>query len=147
MQAQKVGSVNWEAANRLIPLLSDKQDTICQRVSRRLLDAFPEIQPMLKLEGGLSVEKRLSEVSVTRLCRMVQAILLFETLTIADQEFRWAGGVLPRNGVTYQQQISMARWFFKEINQLQLNADEKLLLADIEQHILHLIDDIYKQSQ
>jgi hypothetical protein len=139
--------VNWDAANRLIPLLSDKQETICLRVSRRLLDTYPEIQRMLKLEGGLSMEKRLSEVSVTRLCRMLQAILLFETLDLADQEFRWAGGVLPRSGVTYQHNLSMTRWFFQEINQFELQPGEALLLASIEQHILQLIEETYAPNK
>jgi hypothetical protein len=102
---------------------------------------------MLKLEGSLSPEKRLSDVSVSRLCRMLQAILLFETLTIAEQEFRWAGGVLPRNGVTHQHQLSMLRWFFEEINQLSLEPAEIALLAGIEQHIITVIDSVYQQEK
>lgn len=110
------------------------------------MNTFPELEQLLKLEGGISAAQRLNDVSVERLCKLVQAILLFETMTIADQEFRWASGVLPRSGVTYRHQMSMVSWFFEEVRRLELDSSEMALTRQIEEHLLDQVDQIYPRS-
>ncbi len=136
--------MNATAAARLAAKLDGKRDMICKRVTVRLLATFPELKQVLHLEGGIAAEDRLNQTATDRLCELVRAILLFESLSLADQEFRWAGGVLPRYGVRYQHQSSMVRWFFEEFVRLGLDEEEMRLVGEIEQYILSIVKSVYK---
>ncbi len=136
--------INSAAAGRLAARLNEMRTTISRRVSIRLLAAFPEIEPMLNLEGNKAAEDRLILMAVDRFSELVRGILIFESLTIADNEFRWAAGVLPRSGVTLRHQSSMVRWFFAEVCLLGLDDEELTLARDIEHHILDVLNEIYK---
>lgn len=133
-------------ASRLAGHIQSKQDTICKRVTVRLLVSYPDLKQLLKLEGGTSAEERLNSVSVQRFSELVRAILLFEVLELADQEFQWAGGVLPRHGVQFQHQTALVRWYFEEVSRLDLDAEELALAGEIEEHLLSIIRAIYKQA-
>lgn len=136
--------MNSAAAGRLALRLSEKKDLISKRVTTRLLATFPELIQLLKLEGGVSPEERLTQVSTGRLVELVRAILIFETLSLADQEFQWAGGVLPRTGVTYRHQSFMVRWFFEELGRLGLDAEELMVARELEHYILDVVAAVYK---
>jgi hypothetical protein len=133
-----------EAASSLLQQLQQHGDRLVERVTTRLLAAFPELTQMLKLEGNITVEERLRRVSSERFLKLVQAILLFETFDIADQEFEWASGVLPRSGVSYKHQAAMVRWFFDEAEQLSLTADELATLREVRQHLVKTVDRLYR---
>lgn len=136
--------MNSAAASRVAARINDKKDMLCKRVSIRLLATFPEIMRMLKLEGDAAPEQRLTEVSTGRLAELVRAILIFETLSLADQEFQWAAGVLPRNGVTYRHQSFMVRWFFEELGRLGLDAEELMVIREVEHYILDVVAAVLK---
>jgi hypothetical protein len=76
----------------------------------------------------------------------VRAVLLFEQPTIADSEIRWASGVLPRNGVTYDHQATMITWFFEEVAKLPLTANERRVAAEIERHMLAQVRQAYRHN-
>jgi hypothetical protein len=137
--------IDTVAAGRLAARLKKERDGLCRRLTPRLLAAFPEIARMLKLEGDVSIEERLNEAACERFCGLVQAICVFESLSVVDQEFRWAIGVLPRNGVSYDHQMSMVRWFFEELRRLGLEDDEAQLAREMESYITHLIDQLYRE--
>jgi hypothetical protein len=137
--------IDTVAASRLAGRLKRERDGLCRRLTPRLLAAFPEIARMLKLEGDVSVEERLNEAACERFCGLVQAICVFESFSVVDQEFRWAIGVLPRNGVSYDHQMAMVRWFFEELHRLGLEDDEAKLVSEIESYITHLIDQLYQE--
>src|SRR5690606_10523723 len=97
---------------RLADLLNKQRQSICEPVAARLLRAFPELARTLRLEESYAPAARLSEVAVERLSELVRSMLIFELPALADQELRWAQGVLPRKGVTYEHQSALVRWFF-----------------------------------
>lgn len=134
------------AATRLAAQLSSQHQSLCSQVSMRLLRAFPELTRTLRIEEAYTPISRLSAVSVERLNELVRAILLFELPSLADQELRWAHGVLPRNGVTYEHQTTMVRWFFEEVRKLPLSNAELAITREIEQYFLNQIRQVFREN-
>lgn len=134
------------AATRLADKLSHHHQPLCDQVSARLLMAYPELTQSLRLEENYTPVSRLTEVSVGRLNELVRAILLFDLPSLADQELRWAQGVLPRSGVTPEHQASMVRWFFEEVRKLPISSMELAISREIEQYFLGRIRQIHKTN-
>lgn len=133
-------------ANRLAGQLNTMHKPLCRHVSARLLQAYPELSQMLRLEESYSPTERLAEVAVERLSELVRSVLLFELPTLADNELNWAAGVLPRSGVTMQHQSAMVRWFFEEVRRMGLTPPELELTYELERHFLHAISEAYTKS-
>lgn len=134
------------AATRLASQLNSQGQPICQQVSARLLRAYPDLTRSLRLEENYQAADRLSEVAVTRLNELVRAVLLFEQPAIADSEFQWAVGVLPRRGVTKEHQQTMVRWFFEEVRRLPLGAPERNLSRELEQYFVEAIGHAFERN-
>ncbi|MFP4435979.1 MAG: hypothetical protein ACLFVO_01925 [Chloroflexaceae bacterium] len=127
------------AAEHLAEQLATQRTLICARVTTRLLLTFPELVQTLRMEAATSVEARLSEVASERMYELVRAILLFGLPNLAEQELRWAVGVLPRSGVTTEHQAAMIRWFFEETRQIGLEPAEIAITQELEQYMLDLL--------
>lgn len=133
-------------ASRLAGQLSAQRQLICRQVSNRLLRAYPELTRTLRLEENYQAADRLSEVAVERLSELVRAVLLFELPALADGELQWAGGVLPRRGVTSQHQTAMVRWYFEEVRRLPLTPAESDLARELEQHFVSAVAAAHGQN-
>jgi hypothetical protein len=127
------------AAEHLAEQLATQRTLICARVTSRLLLTFPELAQTLRMEAATSVEARLSEVAAERMYELVRAILLFGLPNLAEQELRWAVGVLPRSGVTTEHQAAMIRWFFEETRQIRLGPAEIAVTQELERYMLDLL--------
>jgi hypothetical protein len=134
------------AATRLADQLRSHQHQLCNQVSSRLLAAYPELTRSLRLEENYQPIARLSEVAVERLNDLVRSVLLFDLPSLADQELRWAHGVLPRSGVTAEHQSSMVRWFFEEVRKLPISTMELAITREIEQYFLVQIRQFQQMS-
>ncbi len=132
------------AAAQLAEQLNDEQERLCEVVAVRLLRAFPEITQTLRLEENHTPTTRLLHVAVTRLYELVRAMLLFEQPTLADSELRWAHGVLPRSGVTYEHQAMLIARFFEEVATLPLTSNERRVAHEIERHMLAQVNQVYR---
>lgn len=137
--------MNTVAANHLAGRLAAQRDYLSQCVAARLLAAYPELSAVLQMEtvAVSSARDRLGEVSVRRLNELVRSILIFEDLSIAEQELRWAVGVLPRRGVKMRHQATMVRWFFEEVERLDLTREERALIHSIEHYLMNVIETVY----
>ncbi len=135
------------AATSLANRLSSEQKLICESVAARLLQTYPELLGMLRLEEQYQAAERLSAVAVERLSELVRSVLIFELPTIADSELGWAHGVLPGQGVTHQHQAAMVRWYFEELRRLPLGPAEQAISCELEQHFLGVIRQVYALSQ
>ena len=134
------------AASRLAGQLAAQSDNICSHVASRLLRAFPELTQSLRLEENYQPMARLRSVAVDRLNELVRSVLLFEQLSLADSEFRWAHAVLPRSGVTYEHQSAMVRWYFDEVRRLPLGQSELSVVRELEQHFLGQVRQAYAEQ-
>jgi len=126
------------ATAALAARLDALRPTICIEVAEQLLEAFPELHDMLRLRTP-SPAARLSAVSVERLCQLVRAMLLFGEPSLADKEFRWAWGVLPRSGVRAEQQVAMVHWFFDALRRDNLTLAETQVASEVERYLIELI--------
>ncbi|NJM07525.1 hypothetical protein HC891_17080 [Candidatus Gracilibacteria bacterium] len=131
------------AASQLAAQLELQRDELCAHVASRLLQGFPDITQTLRLEEQYSPELRLSEVAVLRFNELVRAVLLFELPELANKEFSWARGVLPRHGVTIEHQYALISVFFEEVRRLNLGPAELQLARDVEHEILNQIQCAY----
>lgn len=137
--------MNTVAATHLAGRLEAQRDYLSTRVAARLLAAYPELASVLQLEtvAVSSAQDRLGEVAVRRLLELVRSILIFEDLSIAEQELRWAVGVLPRRGVEIRHQSTMVRWFFEEVEDFDLATEERKLIHSIEHYLLDVVETVY----
>lgn len=131
------------SANRLAALLGEEKVTLCDQVAVRLLQTYPELISTLRLEESYAARTRLAQVAVERLEELIRAMLVFDLPVLAENEFRWARGVLPRWGVTDEHQSMMVRFFFEEVHKLGLDAAEVAIARDTEHYLLALIREIY----
>jgi hypothetical protein len=138
--------MNPGTSTRLAQQLNDQRTPVCTKVASRLLREFPELTTTLRLEESYNAETRISQVAVERLSELVRAILVFDLPSLADKEFGWAQGVLPRSGVTYLHQSTMVRMFFEEVRRLNLSPPETLLSQDLERYLLSVVKTIYNKN-
>ncbi|WP_322816845.1 hypothetical protein [Chloroflexus sp.] len=134
-------------ASQLARRITEHRPALAKRVAGRLLRAFPELTHTLRLEENYDPVERMASVAVQPFSDLVRAILLFNTLEIAETELRWARGVLPRWGVAYEHTTTMIRWYFEELSQLPLSPAERLVVVEVEQYLLCLIARIYESSE
>jgi hypothetical protein len=129
--------MEYGANTRLTSLM--KSQGLCIQVATRLLRAFPELTRTLRLEENYGATERLSRMAVERLSALAQAMLVFELPSLADNELQWASGVLPRNGVTYEHQVTMVRWFFEELRRFELAPDDLATIYQLELYLLNQV--------
>ncbi len=132
------------AANQLAQYVADHRQTISDRVAGRLLRAFPELMQTLRLEENYQPVERMAEVAVRPLSDLVRAMLLFAAPDLAETELRWARGVLPRWGVSFEHTTAMISWYFEELSRLPLTPSERAVAAELEQYLLNLMRRLYR---
>ncbi|WP_298815105.1 hypothetical protein [Chloroflexus sp.] len=135
------------SATELARQIEQHRQTIAERVAGRLLRAFPELAHTLRLEEQYGPVERMAEVSVRPLSDLIRAMLLFNALEIAETELRWARGVLPRWGVSYEHTTTMIRWYFEEVGRLPLSPAARAVAAEVEQHLLSLMIRLYRSTE
>ncbi|WP_322510746.1 hypothetical protein [Chloroflexus sp.] len=135
------------AATQLARRVEEHRQAIAERVASRLLRAFPELAHTLRLEENYSPVERMAEVAVRPLSDLIRAMLLFDALEIAETELRWARGVLPRWGVSYEHTTAMIRWYFEELSRLPLASEERAVAGEIERHLLSLMVRLYRTAE
>lgn len=133
------------AATHLASQINSLRQDLCLPVATKLLRTFPELTHALRIEENYHPTARLSEMAVERLSDLVRAVLLFESPALADTELRWASGVLPRSGVTYEHQSAMVRWYFEEVRRLPLSPGEVALTNELEYYFLEQVRLAYKR--
>ncbi|MEF3275950.1 MAG: hypothetical protein K6356_16405 [Chloroflexus sp.] len=139
--------MNEAAATELARQIEEHRQALAERVASRLLRAFPELTHTLRLEEQYSPVERMAEVSVRPLSDLIRAMLLFDALEIAETELRWARGVLPRWGVSYEHTTAMIRWYFEELGRLTLSPAAQVVASEIERHLLGLMFRLYRSAE
>lgn len=134
-----------DSAAQLAERLKQRHEFLSERVSARLLAAFPELAQLLQLESltATTPARRLGQASVDRFTEMVRAMLIFEDFSIASREIQWAIGVLPHRGVRFEHQSTMVRWFFDEVSQMDLPEAERQLSYQLRDYLLGLVRTAY----
>ncbi|NJN19266.1 MAG: hypothetical protein HC822_24955 [Oscillochloris sp.] len=138
--------MDLSVATSLAEQLGNERQQLCSPVAARMLRAFPELNRSLRLEESYSPTNRLSEMAVERLNELVRSVLLFEAPSLAEHELRWAYGVLPPHGVTFEHQSTMVRWYFEEVRKLQLSSEEHTLTYELERFLLSCVRQVYRRN-
>lgn len=131
-------------SNRLAARLASSEEHVCRNVSDQMLKTYPELQHSLHLDGNATPSLRMSRMSAEPLNAMVRGILVFDTLSVAENELRWAAGVLPRYGVQRKHHTALMHTYFTEVMQLDLDLSEMALVTDLRANLLAMLDVCYQ---
>jgi hypothetical protein len=132
--------MDHKAAEGLAHYLQEREGVITHRVAARMLELYPELTSVLRLEEDYAVVDRLAEVSVERLNRLVRAMLLFEAPTLAEPELRWARDVLQRWGVTSQHTAGLIDCYFADLEQSGIDVPQVKLARQLHRFLLTQLD-------
>ena len=130
-------------AERLAHTLQQHRDELCERVAARHLTAFPELAQTLRHLPGDTPQQRIRAVAVDHFHTLIIATLSFGAPSLAENEYRWGGGVLPRNGVRQQHQIALVRTYAAEAHNLPLDIEERATLNYLATALISIIQALY----
>lgn len=130
-------------AERLARALQDHRNALCERVAARHLAAFPELAQTLRHLPGDTPQERIRTVAVDQLHTLIVATLTFGAPSLAENEYRWSGRVLPRSGVRQQHQIALVRAYAAEAHNLPLDSEERATLNYLVTALISIIQALY----
>lgn len=134
---------DWMQNNglRMAQALDEHRDQICGIVSKRLATVFPSLcyDPV---RPDAVYFQQLTFVEVPRrFQRVLQAVLLCQSLDVIEHEYRWGWKILPAYGVTRKHMRSQVRWYFDALRlSVPLEATDIPHLNTLEQAILDIIE-------
>jgi hypothetical protein len=131
---------------RLAQDLEARRDELCERVATAHLASFPELAHSLRNVGDDTAVRRLRAGAVDRFHKLVTAILTFGALSLAEQEYRWCSGILPRYGVRQEHHIALVRTYAAEARALQLDPQEIEALDLLCAGIIDIIRRFYPEA-
>jgi hypothetical protein len=134
--------MDTKTAEALAHILQEREAAVTHRVAARLLERFPELTSVLRLEEDYGVVDRLAEVSVERLNRLVRAMVLFDAPTLAEPELRWARDVLARWGVTRRHTVGLIDLYFADLEQSGLDSPQLKLARQLHRFLLTQLDQL-----
>lgn len=123
--------------------LDSQRDQICGIVSTRLATVFPTLCYDTSRPDAAYFQQHTFVEVPRRFQRVLQAVLMFQSLAVMEQEYRWGWSILPSYGVTRQHMLTQVRWYFDALRiSLPLDAADSLHLSTLEGSILEIIDRI-----
>jgi hypothetical protein len=123
--------------------ISTHGESICERVSSRMMATFPNLcfDP-LRFDAA-SFQKQAFRETPRRFHRLLQVVLLCNSMNLIEREYRWGWRILSRMHVERRHMLAQVRWYFEEIfSQVPLINDDKLQLIEMRDSVLHMIEQI-----
>src|SRR3954469_10737766 len=94
-------------------VLESRREQICDMVAARLASAFPTLCYDPHRPDALEFQRITFYQTPRRFHRLIQVVLLLQSLEVIEREYRWGWPLLQRFGVTQQHMLSQARWYFE----------------------------------
>jgi hypothetical protein len=135
-----------DPAARLARRLDAARDTLCESVASQHLARYPELARTLRRLTGDTPQKRMRQAGVDRFHDLVVATLTFGIISLAENDYTWMKGVLPRRGVRQVHHLAMLRTYVAAAEQLPLAADERAALQRVNDQIAAVIRRIYPDA-
>lgn len=133
----------WLASDglRLSSVLEQHREQICEIVSKRLATVYPNLcYDDSRPDAEYFQRHTFSEVP-RRFQRVLQAVLLFQSLDVIEHEYRWGWKILPNYGVTRQQLRTQVRWYFDALRlSIPLESADLPHVSTLESTILEIIE-------
>lgn len=119
------------------------RDQICGIVSGRLATVFPALcyDPQ-RVDAERFQQHTYYEVP-RRFQRVLEAAILFQSLTIIEKEYVWGWPILANYGVTRQQMLAQVRWYFDAMRtSIPLEPSDLPQLTALEKSILQIVHQV-----
>jgi hypothetical protein len=88
------------------------REQICGAVSARLATVFPTLCYDPQRPDAARFQQHTYYEVPRRFQRVLEAVILFQSLTIIEKEYIWGWPILITYGVTRQQMLAQVRWYF-----------------------------------
>jgi hypothetical protein len=130
-----------ERGNPVATAINEQYDPICERVTLRMATAFPNLCFDPLRMDATSFQKQVFRETPRRLHRLIQVVLLCQSMAVVEREYRWGWRILSRFNVERRHMIAHARWYFDEVFvSVPLINEDKLQLTELRDHVIRMID-------
>jgi hypothetical protein len=121
-------------------LLDAHVDGICDATSAQILRAFPSLCYDPHRFDAVAFQRSAIRQTPHRLHKLVRFVLVFQSMAVVEQEYRWACGVMPRYGVNRTHMLATAGWYFNAARaQVPFGARDKVFFNGMKQMFLQTI--------
>jgi hypothetical protein len=94
-------------------VLESQREKICDSVASRLASAFPTLCYDPNRPDALEFQQLTYSQTPRRFHRLIQVVLLLQSLEVIEREYRWGWPILQRYGVGRQHLLSQVHWYFE----------------------------------
>ena len=123
--------------------LDAEREPICAAVSSHLAMAFPTLCYDSTRPDALAFQQRTFRETPRRFHRVLQVVLLLQTLEVITHEYRWGWPVIARYGVERHQVIMQVRWYFEAARTYAaLQPTDAAPMSELAATILQIINQI-----
>jgi hypothetical protein len=124
-------------------VLESQREQICDVVAARLASAFPTLCYDAHRPDALEFQRLTFHQTPRRFHRLMQVVLLLQSLQVIEREYRWGWPILQRYGVGRQHLLSQVRWYFEGMHALTApDPIDAPYLEALEAKVLQMIEQI-----
>jgi hypothetical protein len=124
-------------------VLESRREQICDMVAARMASAFPTLYYDPHRPDALEFQRLTFHQTPQRFHRLIQVVLLLQSLEVIEREYRWGWPVLQSYGVARQHLLSQVRWYFEVAHALTTpDPIDAPYLEALEGKVLQIIDQI-----
>lgn len=114
-------------------LLDDQREPICVAVSSRLSMNFPSLCFDPSRPDAHAFQQRTFDETPRRFHRLVQVVLVLQTLEVITREYSWGWQVVSRYGVQPHHMLAQVRWYFESAQaHISLPPTDRVQMRDLE---------------
>lgn len=105
----------WMASHgaELAAAIDSRRDMICDTVSRRLAENFPQLCYEIDRPDAEAYQQAAFQKTPLRFHKLLQAALRFNALGVVEREYQWSFRLMARSGVEPHHMLAQARWYFE----------------------------------
>ena len=127
----------------IAPMLDDQREPICAAVSSRLAMNFPTLCFDPDRPDAHAFQQRTFHETPRRFHRLVQVVLVLQTMAVITREYRWGWEVISRYGVQQHHMLAQVRWYFEAARaHVMLPPEDGARMDDLATSILRIVKDV-----
>ncbi len=124
-------------------VLEAQREPLCDMVAARMSSTFPTLCYDTRRPDALEFQQLTFRQTPRRFHRLIQVVLLLQTLEVIEREYRWGWPILQRYGVARQHLLSQVRWYFEVSHALTMpDPIDAPYLEMLEDKVIQIIDQI-----
>lgn len=128
--------------------LDEQHEAICAMVSSCLAATFPALCYDPARPDALAFQQHMFRETPRRFHRLMQVVLLFQTLEIIAREYRWGWPIISRYGVQRRHMRAQVSWYFEAIYvHVGLLPGDSAAMRDLAATVLQIVEQAIANPQ